>query len=579
MTAKDNFCDIQVALIENEQQAEINQVLQEYKLLSEKELIKKGLLLKVSLSGLKSGIAGTTLLQFEHSRQGTNAFRVGDVVEIKGKEECAIASGVVTKNTDTQLVISMKQDPPTDLPDVVKILKMVNSISYQRMKDAMKQLKECNNHLFRVLLNQVKPTISEQEHIEFLDDTLNESQKKAVQLCIAVNEFGMIHGPPGTGKSHTCVELIRQLVSKKKRILVCGPSNISVDNLIERLAKYKLDLVRIGHPARILDSVLHYGLDQRMDYSDQGQIVKDVRDEIDETLAKIQKTKRKSERYEMYKTVSFLRKELRERERNVMQTVVGNAQVILTTLNGCGSRVLKNEEFDVLLIDEASQALEAECWIAILKAKKLILAGDHCQLPPTIKSIMQFSSDQFYGSKLICAPNIENQTLIDLKVEENEDTSASVLFIDTAYASFNESSDEQDSKFNQGEANCVVRYLKTLLQLGVNPLDMAIISPYNGQVRLIKELLSGTIPELEIGTVDGFQGREKQVVIVSLVRSNDKGDVGFLSEERRLNVAMTRPKRHLCMIGDSNTLRQNLFLKKVVDYLEDIAEIRYPEMI
>ena len=252
------------------------------------------------------------------------------------------------------------------------------------------------------------------------------------------------------------------------------------------------------------------------------------------------------------------------------------------------------------------------CWIAILKGKKLILAGDHLQLPPTVKSnakvvtlferllkrygsklnrllnvqyrmhqdIMRFSSDYFYESKLVCGDGVEGRLLTDLKgVQENEETSCPVLYIDTAHASFNESSDEQDSKYNQGEAECVVRYLDALIAAGVTPSSVALISPYNGQVRLFKALLGNKYPGLEIGSIDGFQGREKEVVILSLVRSNEDGEVGFLSEERRLNVAMTRPKRHLCVIGDSNTLRQDSFLKKVVQYLEGCAEIRYPEMI
>ncbi len=402
----------------------------------------------------------------------------------------------------------------------------------------------------------------------------------------------------------------------KKRVLVCGPSNISVDNIIERLSKHKLDIVRVGHPARVLESVVQYCLDMRIDTCDGGQIVKDVRKELDETLQTIQKTKRKQDRYKLYQDVKFLKSELRQREKEVLSSVIKNAQVVLTTLNGTASKILQNEEFDVVLVDEASQALEAECWIAILKAKKLILAGDHCQLPPTIKStdktaqklmftlfermlkhypklkrllnvqyrmnkvIMQFSSDQFYESKLTCGDGIEDRLLIDLEsVQENEETACPVVFVDTAHANFNESSDDQDSMFNTGEAETVVKYLESLLQLGVTPNQIAVISPYNGQIRVLKEMIKEKYPALELGSVDGFQGREKEVVILSLVRSNADGQVGFLSEARRLNVAMTRPKRHLCVIGDSSTLSRNQFLKKVVTYLEDHAEIRYPEMI
>jgi DNA polymerase alpha-associated DNA helicase A len=379
---KDKFCDLQKSLVQQEQQNELDQVTEEYRKYAEKELIKKGIILKVPLVGIKSGIAGTTLLQFENKPE--NSFRVGDVVEINLKE--TTISAIVTRSTDTMLMVGIKQELPNDLPSIYKIKKMVNSITYQRMQDAMERLKKVDSYLVRVLLTQANPTISDSQPIEFFDDTLNDAQKSAIAFCLKTNELGMIHGPPGTGKTHTCVELIRQFVSRKKRVLVCGPSNISVDNIVERLSRFKMDIVRVGHPARVLDSVVQYCLDMRMDSSDQGQIVADVRKELDQTLANIQKTKRKSDRYKLYQDVKFLKSELRQREKEVLKSVIGNAQVVLTTLNGSASRILNNEEFGVVLVDESSQALEAECWIAILKGKKLILAGDHCQLPPTVKS-------------------------------------------------------------------------------------------------------------------------------------------------------------------------------------------------
>jgi superfamily I DNA and/or RNA helicase len=609
---KDQFCELQKKLVEQEQQTEVDQVNEEYKKYAEKELVKRGIILKVPLLGIKSGIAGTTLLQFENKPE--SSFRVGDVVEIALKEE--MLSAVVVKSTDTQLVVSIKQDLPNDLPSNYKIKKMVNSITYQRMQDAMESLKTIDSHLFRVLLLESKPTIGPPSTLQFFDDSLNASQKDAIAFCVQTNELGLIHGPPGTGKTHACVELIRQLVHRKQRVLVCGPSNISVDNIVERLGKLKLDIVRVGHPARVLDSVVHHCLDMRIDTSDQGQIVKDVRKELDDVLSQIQKTKRKQDRHKLYQDVKFLRSELKQREKEVLKSVITNAQVVLTTLNGSASKILKNEIFDVVLVDEASQALEAECWIAILKGKKLILAGDHCQLPPTVKSsnkagqqlmftlfermlkhypqlkrllnvqyrmnkvIMQFSSDYFYESKLTCHEGVEDRLLTDLEnITENEETTCPVVFIDTAHASFFDSTDEQDSKYNTGEAESVVKYLEGLFRSGVIAEQVAVISPYNGQIRILKELLGDKYPGLELGSVDGFQGREKEVVLLSLVRSNADGEVGFLSEDRRLNVAMTRPKRHLCIIGDSSTLSRHPFLKKVVTYLEDHAEIRYPEMI
>lgn len=193
--------------------------------------------------------------------------------------------------------------------------------------------------------------------------------------------------------------------------------------------------------------------------------------------------------------------------------------------------------------------------------------------------IMQFSSDYFYDGKLLCAPGIENRLLTDLKdVADSDETSIPIVFIDTNGHGMEEINDDEDSKLNEGEAQCVVDYVSKLVKAGVSEADIAIISPYNAQIKYLKLALKDKYPNLELGTVDGIQGREKEVVIITLVRSNSDGQVGFLSENRRLNVALTRPKRHLCVVGDSQTLGRNRFLKKLVEYLEEKGEVRYPGM-
>ena len=452
-----------------------------------------------------------------------------------------------------------------------------------------------------------------------------------------------------TGKTYTLIELILQLVQRKLRILVCGPSNIAVDNIVERLAIHKLPIVRLGHPARLLPSVLNHSLDVLTQTSEAAGIVQDVRKEMDAKQASIKKTRNGRERRAIYTDMKDLRKEYREREKQCVTTLVGGSKVVLATLHGAGGFQLRNEEFDVVIIDEASQALEAQCWIPLLSAKKLILAGDHLQLPPTVKStstksrpakekpqaegasslettlfdrlltlhgpsikrmltiqyrmherIMRFPSDEMYESALTAAPSVATRLLTTLpyEVEEIDDTREPLIFYDTQGGDFPEtissvddhtpadktvskSSLLADSKSNPSEASLVKRHVKALVGAGVHTEDIAVVTPYNAQLSLLSQDLGlkEAFPGIELGSVDGFQGREKEAVIVSLVRSNSEGEVGFLGEKRRLNVAMTRPKRQLCVIGDSETVgKGSSFLKKWMEHLEKEADLRYPDI-
>ena len=482
-----------------------------------------------------------------------------------------------------------------------------------------------------------QPDLSGQEPIPFTDPTLNDSQKEAIRFALAANDVVLIHGPPGTGKTHTLIELILQLVRTGSRILVCGPSNVSVDNIVERLAPNKVPVVRIGHPARLLPSVLEHSLEVLTQTSDAGGIVKDVRKEIDQKVASIRKTRTGRERRAIYDDLKDLRKEFRERESKCVDNLVRESSVALATLHGAGGHQLRNQRFDVVIIDEASQALEAQCWIPLLSAKKVVLAGDHLQLPPTVKSvhkpaktndtdegvmkgvslektlfdrllslhgpgikkmlttqyrmheqIMQFPSSELYESKLIAADSVKARLLEHLpyEVQSTDDTSEPVVFWDSQGGDFPERTEDSDigkkeallgeSKSNDMEALVVAKHVANLVEAGVHPADIAVITPYNGQLALLSQVLREKYPGLELGSVDGFQGREKEAVIVSLVRSNPAHDVGFLGERRRLNgacllfraamqlacllhplmraVAMTRPKRHLCICGDSETI-------------------------
>ena len=393
---------------------------------------------------------------------------------------------------------------------------------------------------------------------------------------------------------------------------MCGPSNISVDNIVERLAPHKLPIIRLGHPARLLPSVLNHSLDVLTQTSEAAGIVKDVRKEMDAKQASIKKTRSGRERKAIYNDMKDLRKEYREREKQCVTTLVSGSKVVLATLHGAGGFQLRNDQFDVVIIDEASQALEAQCWIPLLSAKKVILAGDHLQLPPTIKSlehnikpkpetdkdkptsgdslevtlfdrlltlhgpsikrmlttqyrmhekIMRFPSDEMYDSHLIAAPAVASRLLTTLPypVHETDDTKEPLVFYDTQGGDFPETASSSsspadptadggtkkptkgsllnDSKCNPSEALLVRHHVRALIDAGVKPEDVAVVTPYNAQLAYMShELrLKELFPGLELGSVDGFQGREKEAVVVSLVRSNGEGEVGFLAERRRLN--------------------------------------------
>lgn len=384
--------------------------------------------------------------------------------------------------------------------------------------------------------------------ISWISTHLNPSQEDAIRFALASPEIGLIHGPPGTGKTHTIIELILQLLARDLRVLVCGPSNISVDNIVERLAAHKVpNMVRLGHPARLLPSVLNHSLDVLTKTSDAAALVQDMRKEMDAKQASIRKTRNGRERKAIYADLRELRKEYRARERGCIDDLVRGSRVVLATLHGAGGRQLRNADFDVVIVDEASQALEAQCWVPLLSARKAVLAGDHLQLPPTIKSatskakdaaaselevtlfdrllalhgpgikrmlttqyrmherIMTFPSVELYEGKLVADGSVAARLLYELpyEVEETDDTREPLVFIDTQGGLFPEKAEEDepvgrkgmgfgDSKSNDMEAGLVLRHVKALIAAGVHDEDIGIITPYNAQVSRLLRLASSS---------------------------------------------------------------------------------------
>eukprot|EP01035_Chromulina_nebulosa_P018721 gene18721-24484_t len=382
-------------------------------------------------------------------------------------------------------------------------------------------MKKITQPLINYLFNRIDESVNAPipYHVNRIyNDRLNLSQINAIENCLGDQPMGLIHGPPGTGKTSTITELILQCVQQNMKILVCAPSNIAVDNILERLNYYKsivpfgFNCLRLGHPARINNIVHSYCLDEQINKHSGTEIIYDIRKEIDKLNTNVCKTKQRSNRKEIYREINQLKKDLKKREKVVVKNIISTSQVILTTCIGADSSLLKDiDHFDMVVVDECAQGLEIETWIPILLGKRCVLAGDHCQLPPVVKSVDLF------------------MTLIDT-------TGCDVL----------EESTVSGSHSNLQEALIVKRYTYLLLSSNVvNPNDIGIITPYNGQVNVLRQLfneinendpIDRLLSNIMIRTVDGYQGGEKEVIIMSLVRSNDTNDIGFLSDIRRLNL-------------------------------------------
>ncbi|KAL7194326.1 hypothetical protein ACSBR1_034690 [Camellia fascicularis] len=471
-------------------------------------------------------------------------------------------------------------------------------------------------------------------HFRTLKQFLFCFKKDAISKALSSKIIFLLHGPPGTGKTTTVVEIILQEVKRGSKILACAASNIAVDNIVERLVPHSyidfisslektlqvditgdnliVKLVRVGHPARLLPQVLDSALDAQVLQGDNSSLANDIRKEMKALNGKLLKTKDKNSRRDIRRELTTLSKEERERQVLAVADVIKSSDVVLTTLTGALSRKLEGTSFDLVIIDEAAEALEIACWIALLKGSRCILAGDHLQLPPTIQSveaekkglgrtlferladlygdevtsmltvqyrmhelIMTWSSKELYNSKIEAHPCVAAHMLYDLEgVKKSSSTEPTLILIDIAGCDMEEKKDEEDSTMNEGEAEVAITHAKRLVQSGVQASDIGIISPYAAQVVLLKMMRSNEdkLKDMEISTVDGFQGREKEAIIISMVRSNSKKEVGFLSDRRRMNVVVTRARRQCCLVCDTETVTGDGFLKRLIEYFEEHGE-------
>lgn len=491
-----------------------------------------------------------------------------------------------------------------------------DEVAVQRQKAALVEIQATTSgrlgYLRGVLLDERKPTFRPQVEPPPLNERLNETQREAVSFCLAAKDVALIHGPPGTGKTTTVVELIRQSVRRGELVLACAPSNMAVDNMFQRLLAAGESVVRLGHPARVLPELRSHTLDLLVDeHHDVRLARKLVREAIDLFRSASRYTRAKparGERRDMRAEAKQLMWDARRLERQAVQSILDTANILCCTLTGLDAELLGKRHFDLVVIDEACQSTEPGCWIPLLRGERVVLAGDHCQLPPTIisddaaaqgfgislferiialhgaevsrrlevqyrmhRAIMEFSSREFYDGALTADASVQDHLLKDLSyVREEPLTSTPIDFIDTAGAGYDEEKEpEGESKRNPREAELLRRKVEALLDTGLAPEEIAVIAPYAAQVRLLRERLP--LAGLEVDTVDGFQGREKEAVVISLVRSNNRQEIGFLSDQRRMNVALTRARRKLIIIGDSATLSSSEFFARMIEYFEQIG--------
>ena len=491
--------------------------------------------------------------------------------------------------------------------------------SYDEMQEAVKQATALVNkkegHLVNILIGNTKPVFN--DYLQTISDLkLNESQLSAVVKILGANELAIVHGPPGTGKTTTLVAAIQALVKREGRqILVCAPSNTAVDLLSEKLSTEGLNVLRVGNPARVNEKLLSLTLDSKMADHSLMKDAKNLKKQAQEYKNMAHKYKRnfgkdeRDQRKLLFDEAHKILKDVENTEQYIIDDVVAKAQVITATLVGSNHYTISKLRFNTVVIDEAGQALEPACWIPILKAQKLILAGDHFQLSPTIKSpeaaknglsttllekcvalhpesvtlleeqyrmneqIMGYSSGVFYKGQLKAHPTVAQHLLFKDDVP--------LLFIDTAGCGFDEKLDGT-STTNPEEAAFLIRHFISLVAelkahySTTNFPSTGIISPYKQQVATIKELMEHA-PELHpiqhhisINTVDSFQGQERDIVYMSMTRSNAKGEIGFLSDIRRMNVAMTRARKKLVVIGDSATLANSPFYRDFITYSQNL---------
>lgn len=521
-------------------------------------------------------------------------------------------SAVISYVQDNKMVVVLPG--PQVLPELVVTGELgvqlyFDDTSYKTMFAALREVAEAKGNrtarLREVLLGKAPALRRETGPVRF--PWLNVSQEKAVNQVLCAKEVAVVHGPPGTGKTTTLVEAVYETLHRENQVMVSAQSNTAVDWIAEKLVDRGIPVLRIGNPTRVNDKMLAFTYERRFeahsDYPELWQIRKTIR----EMTGRLRKSGRE-DRERLHNQLTKLRVRATGLEIRIDTELFTEARVIACTLVGAASRVLERKRFSSLFIDEAAQAIEAACWIAISRADRVILAGDHCQLPPTIKcieaargglgrtllekvvlhkpetvsllkiqyrmheDIMRFPSRWFYHDELEAAPEVKYRGILDFDTP--------VSWIDTSELDLQEKAvAEGTGRLNTGEAELLVRELKNYMErIGIRRIleehiDFGVISPYRAQVHYLRHLLKKEPffrpcrRLITVHTVDGFQGQERDVIMISLVRANEKGQIGFLRDLRRMNVAITRARMKLLILGEAVTLTRHPFYRELYEYI------------
>ena len=632
-----------IDLVELEREAEINAMREEMRRLRGYEREKLGRAI-LNLNGKVIGEEfGFKLVKYGRKEPFKTEIGVGDLVLIsRGNPLMSDLVGTVVEKGNRFIVVALEAVPSWALRNV-RIDLYANDITFRRQIKNLKNLSESGIRALKLILNQEKPTKSTSREFEPFDIKLNSTQRKAISLALGSEDFFLIHGPFGTGKTRTLAELILQEVKRGNKVLATAESNVAVDNLVERLWG-KVNLVRLGHPSRVSkhlkESTLAFQVESHERYRrarelrNKAERLAMMRDQYKKPTPQLRRgltnkqilklaekgrgargvpakdVREMAQWITLNEEVQKLYKFAEKIEEEIVKEIVEKADVVLSTNSSAALEFIKDVEFDVAVIDEASQATIPSVLIPIAKAKRFVLAGDHKQLPPTILSeeakelsetlfeklielypdkakmleiqyrmnekLMEFPSREFYNGKIKADEGVKDITLSDLKVREaffgepwdsilkREEP---LVFVDTAERrdKWERQRKGSTSRENPLEALLVKEIVERLLRMRVKEEWIGVITPYDDQVDLIRSLIG---EEVEVHSVDGYQGREKEVIILSFVRSNKNGDLGFLTDLRRLNVALTRAKRKLIAVGDGETLSNHPTYKRFLEFVK-----------